>query len=438
LEVGGHEVCLLDANADNLSYLQLQDHISKIPFEVLIFRSTPVTLDHDVKVASIAKKVSRKSLTIMANWTLRGWSHSILQKHSDLDIYTLAELERVVPEVLKALQSEDLSKVRGIAIRGENGITVNQPSRSDLFYDFSRAPMPAYHLINSFGKYYLKSRLFHSPYVATYSAKGCPYGCIFCTVANTTFRPKSSDKIIKELQYVQSQGVKYVSFFDETFTLDEERVIKICERIIEEGIEITWYCNTRADKVNEEMLKLMYSAGCRGVSIGIESADNEILSRVKKGITAAQARETVKNAKEIGMKVFASFMFGLPGETRETIEKTIKFILETKPHGFEINIAVPYPSTELYSMAIKKGWVKQKFDYTKLCQHSALIRTDALTTKELERHRRKAYVRIFTDPSWVISNVSWTVCRPKELLLGASYFMSMLKSIVMHEVEHVH
>ncbi|RLG20623.1 hypothetical protein DRN72_04920, partial [Methanosarcinales archaeon] len=261
----------------------------------------------------------------------------------------------------------------------------------------------------------------------------------YCTVRRTKWKGRSAESILSELRILKERyNVRTVSFFDEIFTFDRDRVVELCESILKEDIKFRWYCNTRVDKIDLELLKLMRRAGCRGISFGVESGSNEILKRAKKGATVEEAEEAVKNAKKAGIKTYLSFMFGLPGESWGTVNETIEFVKRVKPNGAQFNIAVPYPGTELYEECVKRGYVGKIMNWRELYQHKAILRTEQMSREELEEARLMAYRSMYFNPRWVLSNVWWVMREPEELPLAIKYYVKSLKNYLIHRMEHAH
>ena len=292
---------------------------------MLIFRFTPTTFDSDIKVASISKKAHPKAWTIGLCWTLHTVPREVLQSSGDLDIYVRQEYEAVTPPLIAALSNgADLSTIHGIAYR--IGCKVEVTCDAEPLPDWDSLPLPAYDLLPSLKNYYINTR-HGSPFTTLYTSKGCPFSCIFCTVRNTPLKKRSAKSIISELRYLKKiYNIKTVSFFDETFTIDRKRVLAICDSLKSENLRILWYCNTRVGLVDEDLLKKMFEAGCRGISYGIESGSQTILDNAGKGATVEQSEKAIMLAKKTGLKVLCSFIFGLPGENWATIDETIKFV----------------------------------------------------------------------------------------------------------------
>jgi len=435
----GHYVELIDANGFNLDYDYLLQYLRKKKFDVVVFRFTPTTFDNDIKVAEIAKRVNPNTYTIGICWTLKDFAEQVLREAKYIDFYVARESEVVVPQLISALENkEEIRKVKGISYIEKESNKHVYTGPPPINWDWDELPLPAFDLLPSLKPYHINTP-HGKPFSIIYAAKGCPFGCIFCTVARTKWRPKSADRIIEELVYLKKLfNIRLVSFFDETFTLNQERAIKIAETIKNKGLKIKWYCNTRVDLVDYDLWKTLYEGGCRGTSYGVESGCQKILDLAKKGFTVEQAENAIRFTKKASVKVFASFIFGLPGESWDTVRETISFVKRTLPTGAEFNIAVPYPGTELYEIAVKKGWIVREYHWRKLYQHTAVMRTDEMTLQDLEKARLMAYRSLYFNPKWVFSNVAWLFKHPEDIPLGLKYYMKALKNYVVHKMAHAH
>jgi radical SAM superfamily enzyme YgiQ (UPF0313 family) len=272
-----------------------------------------------------------------------------------------------------------------------------------------------------------------------YASKGCPYSCIYCTERNTKLKKRSAESILNELRYLKQKfDIKTVSFFDETFTIDRERAITMASCIEREKLKIVWYCNTRVDLVDKSLLKIMHDGGCRGVSFGVESGSQKILDNAKKGIAVEQAEDAIECAKESGMKVYCSFIFGLPGENWSTVDETISFVKRTLPTGAQFNVAVPYPGTELYRIALDKGWIKDGVNWREMYQHEAVMRTDELSYEDLDEARKTAYHALYFNPKWWLQNTWHTVRQPSDFPLATRYAIKIMENYMLHKMAHAH
>jgi anaerobic magnesium-protoporphyrin IX monomethyl ester cyclase len=433
----GFEVQLIDANGWDLSWEEVIERVRKIEYDALIFRFTPTTFDSDTRIASISKKKHPSALTAGICWTLRTVPTVVLQNQIDIDVYIREEYETVASSLISALsQGNDLSTVPGIAYRNGNETKVNDPAKP--LSDWDSLPLPAYDLLPSLKNYFVNTP-HGSPFTIMYASKGCPYSCIYCTERNTKLKKRSAESILNELRYLKQKfNIKTVSFFDETFTIDRERAITIAECVEKEKLKIVWYCNTRVDLVDKGLLKIMYEGGCRGVSFGVESGSQKILDNAKKGIAVKQAEDAIECAKESGMKVYCSFIFGLPGENWSTVDETIRFVKRTLPTGAQFNVAVPYPGTELYRIALDKGWIKEGVDWHEMYQHEAVMRTDELRYEDLDEARKMAYRALYFDPKWWLQNMWHAISQPNDFPLATKYAIKILRNYIFHKMVHAH
>lgn len=432
----GHEVDLIDANGENINYSDYEKIVSQMDYEAVIFRFTPTTFDWDMRIAEISKKYF-DAFTIGICWTLGGFAKTVLEDARDLDIYLRHEYEVVAPELIDNLSKRKaLSDVAGIGYRENGEIKVNQDAQPIKNYD--DIPLPAYDLLKSFDFYYENTK-HGQPFTIMYTSKGCPFSCIYCTVANTKWKARSAESVLGELRYLkQNYGIKTVTFFDEAFTIDRKRAQKISQALIDENLNIKWYCNSRVDFIDKELLEKMKCAGCRAVCMGIESGSQKILDKADKKTTVEKASEAIKIIKDAGIKVHCSFVIGLPGENLDTINETINFVKRALPTGVEFNIATPYPGTKLQKIAIENGWITGETDFRKMYQHESIMRTEELTKEDLKMARKKAYMAIYLNPKWWIQNINFVLKNPEDFEIARRYVMKIIINFFINKMEYAY
>jgi anaerobic magnesium-protoporphyrin IX monomethyl ester cyclase len=421
LKSQGHQVDLIDLNGFDLAWKDLEDRARRFNPEAALFRFTPTTFDHDMRTASTVKASAPGAKTIGVCWTLRTLAREVLSQAPDLDFYIRQEYEVVAPDLAMALQEgRSLDSVDGIAYRHGGEILINPDARP--LEDYDSLPIPAFDLLPSLEPYFVTAPA-GRPYTILYTSKGCPFKCSFCTVAGTKWRPKSAEKTMEELIFLKrNYGIRTVSFFDETFTLDKKRVQRLCDALISEDLDIRWYCNTRAHLVDLDLLKRMRQAGCRGISYGIESGSQSILDHADKCVTTEQARNAIAWARQARIKTFASFILGLPGETWDTVRETIDFVSQTMPNSAEFNVAVPYPGTKLYEIVYgEKG--AGAVDFRRLYQDDAIVGTEALTPADLR---------------WWFRNIGHVLKEPEDMDLATRYATKALRNYLVHRMKHAH
>ncbi len=432
----GHSVDLIDANGSDIGYPELESRLRSIPYDALIFRFTPTTFDHDQRLAQISKAVRPDAATVGLSWTLRTLPREVLGEAPAMDVYLRHEYEAVGPRLVDTLEDgHDLSAVPGIAYREDGRVAVTLDAAP--FPDYDALPLPAYDLLPSLDPYFISARA-GQPFTIMYTSKGCPYACSFCTVARTKWKDRSAESVLAELRYLRDHHrVRTVSFFDETFTMSKKRVRAICEGIRQEGLDIRWYCNTRVHLVDPDLLHDMRSAGCSGISFGVESGNQGILDSVSKGATVAQAENAIRSAKKAGIKTYCAFILGLPGETRETAMDTIRFANRALPNGAQFNVLAPYPGTELHEQLQQQGLLPA-VDWRKMYQDAAVVGTEALTPEELNDLRHLAYRKLYFNPRWWTQNVRFAFKSRTDLHLATRYAMRVLNNYFVHGMHGSH
>jgi len=421
----GHEVSLIEANGENIDYPDIEKILSEKDYEAIIFRFTSVAFDWDIRVAAISKKYS-DAPTIGICHTLECIAESVMDEAENLDIYIRHNYEVVTPEIVDKLSAgEDISNVAGITYRNGGEIKVNIDAHPIKNYD--DIPLPAYDLLKSFYNYYADVK-HGQPFTIMYTSKGCPYSCIYCSVANSKWKPRSAESVLEELRYLKNNyNIKTIMFFDEIFTFDRKRVEKITQAMIEEKLNIKWYCNSRVDNIDMDILKKMRKAGCKAVCMGIESGSQKILSGANKRTSVEKAAKAIQMVKDAGIKVYCSFIFGLPGEDRNTVNETIDFIKRTLPTGFEFNVAAPYPGTKLYDIALEKGRITKQTDFRSMNQISSIMGTEELTAEDVTKTRKMAYRALLFNPRWWIQNIVYVIKNPDDFGLAYKYCIGLFK-----------
>jgi hopanoid biosynthesis associated radical SAM protein HpnJ len=198
------------------------------------------------------------------------------------------------------------------------------------------------------------------PYVSLYTTRGCPAQCTFClwpqTLSGHPWRKRSTDDVAAEMAKVKQfwPEVKEFFFDDDTFNIQKVRTVELCAKL--KPLGLTWSCTSRVT-TDFETLKAMKEAGCRLLIVGYESGDPQILKNIKKGATVERARQFTKDCHKLGLVVHGDFILGLPGETHETINNTIKFAKELDVETIQVSVAHAYPGTELYDYAVKNGFM---------------------------------------------------------------------------------
>ena len=273
-----------------------------------------------------------------------------------VDFVARNEFDLTIKEVAEGRAPRD---VKGLSYRNEAGVIVHNTDRAVL-ENMDELPFvtPIYKrdlVIEDYFIGYLKH-----PYISLYTGRGCKSRCTFClwpqTVGGHRYRTRSVGHVIEEMRWAQKAFPQVKEFFfdDDTFTDDLPRAEAIAKELGKLGI--TWSCNAKAN-VPRATLKVLAENGLRLLLVGYESGNQKILHNIKKGMLVDVARRFTKDCHELGITIHGTFILGLPGETKETIEETIRFATEINPHTIQVSLAAPYPGTFLYEQAVKEGWL---------------------------------------------------------------------------------
>ncbi len=277
------------------------------------------------------------------------------------DVVVVGEGEHTMLEVVRAFrEGEDFSKVRGVAYKkahatsrdtsgNEEDLIVRSPARP-FVSDIDSLPFPARDLFENDLYMAYHRRKFGKATASMMTSRGCPFSCDFCSkpVFGNTIRMRSAENVVDEIEDILSYGYDSIFFQDDCFTLDYERVCRICDEVMGRGLSFSWSCLSRVDSVRPEVLGKMRKAGCERVFFGIESGNDAVLKIMRKEFTTGQARKAVELAASAGVKPGAFFMLGYPGETDQTVLDTIRFATSLPLDYLSFTVPYPIPGTGLY------------------------------------------------------------------------------------------
>lgn len=373
-------------------------------------------------------KENLNKVVILGGPSASGDVRNILEK-SKADCIVRNEGEIVTWNIV---QSEcNFKNVNGIVFL-DNGNMVITPEQEPIM-DLDSLPMPAYHLLPDL-KYY-KTRARRTPVVPMVTERGCPYGCVFCNSARTGFRPRSPENVVKEIEVlVNKYKVKQIDILDDNFTFNLDRAHKILDLIIDKKIKIliTFPNGLRADRLTEELVAKMAKAGVYRTGIGIESGEQKIVDGIKKSLDLEKVRLAMKWLRKYGIISFGYFQFGLPGETRETMAKTIEFAKEINPNWANFGVTTPLPGTFLYKNLKETGKLNTSEDKNVSTGFYSIKKgygdTETLKMDDVLDYQRKAWMQFYFRPGKVF-DVLGTIRSFGELRWTASIAWPILKGI---------
>ena len=322
---------------------------------VIIHTSTP-SFASDAKVAAALKEANPALKIGFVGAKVAVQPGESLQAAPLIDFVARNEFDFTCLEIA---EGRDWSAVDGISYRDANGGIVHNKDRA-ILEDMDRLPFvtEVYKRDLRIEDYFI-GYLMH-PYVSIYSGRGCKSRCTFClwpqTVGGHRYRVRSPEHVAAEIRQAQTlfPQVREYFFDDDTFTDNLPRAEAIARELGKMGV--TWSCNAKAN-VPRETLKVLRDNGLRLLLVGYESGNQQILYNIKKGMRIEVAKKFTKDCHELGIKIHGTFILGLPGETKETIEETIRFAVEVNPHTLQVSLAAPYPGTYLHKQAVENGWL---------------------------------------------------------------------------------
>ncbi len=421
LEQGGFDVKLIDAPAQDLK----KDQVRKIardfnPKLIIVGTSTP-SIYNDVTFASGLKDMLPESFITLVGTHVSALPEESLELNQNIDAVARGEYDYTVLDLARTLgEKGDLTSVLGITFR-KNGTIIHNDERPKI-KNLDDIPF-----VSSVYKKHLnvKNYFFAAsdyPMVQIFTARGCPFRCFFCvypqTIHGNVYRRRSPENIVEEFIYIQKNlpEVREVVIEDDTFSVDKNRVRRICELLIQKDVKLKWNANVRAD-LDLDTMKLMKKAGCRLIIIGFESADQQILDNIDKGAQAERMDEFFRNTKKAGLLLHAAFMAGNPGETEETLAKTFAMAKRFMPDTVQFFPLMAYPGTRAYHWAKENNLLKSN-DFsdwlTKEGLHNCVLNLPNLSSEKL---------------------VQWCDSSRRNYYLSFRYLWYKLKQVIVHPEE---
>ena len=398
-EKAGHQVTIIDCQAEKLTQETFLARIAQTPSDVIGVTSTTLLYKSAMKLITIAKLAHPQAKTMLGGSHGTFWDENALNEYPSLDIVVRREGELTFIELLDKLQSQaSLANVLGITYR--NGDKIVRNADRPFIEDLDSIPFPAHHLMPLESLKRDGKILF--PLI---SSRGCVFWCDFCSTVRMFgrgYRWRSAKNVVDEMQLIHDKyGVKQVTFYDDAFSVDRKRVMQICNELHARKLDMMWDCGTRVDMVDRELLQTMRNAGCFAVWLGVESGSEAILGAMNKSIKLDQTRKAYKTAHEVGLMTIANVVLGFPGETEKTARETIRFVKELNPDDVGFYVATPYPGTPMYDEVIKNGWLRVT-DFDKYDTAGPTFETPSLSMEALAKLRYKAYQDFYLRPGYVL------------------------------------
>ncbi len=418
LEANGIETKIFDGRYFNIDDEQLVEEICNFCPDVLGLSA----MTHEIKLtASIARIVKEKLNipVIIGGCHITALPVETMREFPMFDYGVISEGEYTLIDLVKCIKGDiAVEEVEGIVYRKRGELYTNK--LREPISELDSLPFPAFHHYYREGRKSLSGK--ELPYFM-FTSRGCPFSCVFCMrILGQNVRSRTIDNIISEIDMaILKYGATVFNFADEIFLFNNERTVKLLKKFIEKGYrdKIKWSALTRANFVNDEIIGLAKKAGCFRLEIGIESGDDKILKRIKKGTTVSQAESAIKIIKKFGIEIFSYYILGHPGETEDTIRETINLAVRLNTTAVAIGIMVPYPGTMIYE------WAKDnKFGYKLLSRDwdtydkygGSALEIEGLPLNKLISFQRKAYLTFYFKNFRFFDLLKFIISRYKGIL----------------------
>lgn len=371
-------------------------------YELVIMHTSTPSLVNDAKCAAAIKAQNPQTQVGFIGAHVAVLPAETLRQNREIDFVCRHEFDYTCQELAAGNPWEE---IKGLSYRDPQGNLCHTPDR-DLIHNWDAMPsvLPIYARDLDITKYF--NGYLRHPYVSFYTGRGCPAKCSFClwpqTIGGHQYRAKSPEVVGREMAEAKAifgDRVQEYMFDDDTFTIDKQRAIAISEHM--KRLKLTWSCNARAN-LDYDTLKVLRDNGLRLLLVGFESGNQQILDNIKKGIKLDVARKFMKHCHDLGITVHGTFIVGLPIETRETVEETLRFAQELSPHTIQVSIAAPYPGTELYKQAKANNWFTNDALVAESGIQTSTLQYPTLSSAEIEDAVERIYRQFYFRPKTIL------------------------------------
>jgi radical SAM superfamily enzyme YgiQ (UPF0313 family) len=410
-EEAGHNVKVVDCEALEYDYSDLYKVIEKYKPDVLGMTTFCTVMDRVYKIAEKTKKICNNCSVVLGGvQTTIEPMPSLKRKDVDFIIYGEGEVTFVefLKEMQKPAEQRELSKIKGLFWKDTSGkILMNE--KRELIQDLDALPFPARHLF-PMEKYHGSANLRGKKVLNIMTSRGCPFNCSYCSSHlsfGKTHRFRSAKDVVAEMKELNDEyGCDSIQFYDESFTMNRNRVIELCKEIKKSKLHIPWTCFTRVNLVDQQMLNIMADSGCYQIFYGIESGVQRLLNLIRKGITLEQSKKALKMTRKAGIESMASLMLAIPTETEEESWQTVNFAIEIDPDYAQWLKTTPFPGNDLYELCKKSGNIITD-DYTKYTEwNEAVYVPEGRTVEEVTKTTNQAYRKFYLRPKYILRRMN--------------------------------
>ncbi len=418
LRKAGHAVKIIDAPALDMELEPTINEIKKYETKLIGITATTASIIRAAELARAIKQSTIEARIIIGGAHVSALPERTLEEFADFDIGVINEGEYSIVDLVACFQNgADLSTVPGLVYRDGNDIVLTAPR--GLIENLDELPFPAWDMIPDLATFYKPAphSFFQLPSSTLMTSRGCNGKCTFCArpFMGEKYRSNSPEYTLAMIDHlIKHYGIKDIMFYDDNFLLDRKRVTVICEEILKRGYNISWSCLARTDVMAEDFFKLIRKAGCWQIAYGIESGDQTILNNMKKQAKLERVEEMIRRANEVGINTRGYFMIGCPGETNETIDRTIEFMRTSGLKEFHATFCTPMPGAELFNTAEQYGVFD--CDWKKLGFWDPVFIPHGMTKDDLVAAHRRMFRKFYLRPAPIARYITKVITKPSIMI----------------------
>ncbi|MBL7073625.1 radical SAM protein [candidate division KSB1 bacterium] len=430
LEKSGIDVSVIDCIPDKLTKEDLTEIVKKEKPQICFIETSTPTFIEDIDTVRYLKNSIIDIKIALFGPHVSVFQKEIMEKYDFIDMIVIGEFEYSIKDISK---QKDLSSIDGLIYRKNREIIVNPKTK--MIEELDELPFPNR---DKFTLKHYDDHLSLTPSMMMIASRGCPFQCSYClwpqVMYGHRFRKRSPNNVCDEIGLlIDKHQIKEVKFDDDTFALDKNWVIEICNEIIRRNInkKIIWSCFGHITQNDDYMYQKMAEAGCELISFGVESGSKKILAQINKRIDIEKAQHTISICKNYGIRTYCDFMIGLPYETKKDIEKSIETAILLDPDIIQVSYVVPYPGTKMYDKARENDLLIYPEQWDKYASCEAIIRTSSISKEELEKMYYKFWKKFYIRPSYIVKTFRSAVSSKDEFIRKTKGFISFAKRFLI-------
>ncbi|NVN91778.1 MAG: radical SAM protein [Desulfuromonadales bacterium] len=405
LEKYGHRTSVHDCYAypghDEIIYT----HVKQEQPDFICFSTTTSSFLDGIRLATRIREILPATGIVFGGVHISALREQLLRDYPVIDFGIVGEGEETVRELIES-QGVSLNSIEGLVYRNQGQVIFNGFRKKLLEMD--TLPYPAYEKLQGFPDSYRLPIFSYpkAPNTTIITSRGCPYTCSYCdrSVFRSSYRYNSPEYMLRYMTYLQQRfNIKHVNIYDDTFTLHRKRVLDFCRLKIESGSKMTFNCAARTEQLDAEMIALLKKAGCWMISIGIETGDPELLKRHRSYLSNSAMQNPLENIRDMislikkqGIRVKGLFMLGLPGETEESIRRSMEYVFSLPLDDFNLSKLTPFPGAPMYNGIQEFGSFDENWELMNAANFTFI--PEGFTKEGLEKHHLEFYRRYFSRP----------------------------------------